>query len=279
MAKIAGGYYLKARQIQNSEIAHSPPHFREIWDWLLKEANHQDNKCHGKTLKRGQLLATYNDITDGLSWKIGYRKQSYTKSQCEKAMKFLRSRSMIETTKTTRGLIITIHNYDKYQNPKNYERDSEGDNESGGVRQRGATINKNDKNDKKEEYKDTIVSSPKSSPEKPKSPSQNGIPYQEIIDYLNQKTGRDFRSSTPKTKTLIQVLWHQGFRVEDFHRVIDNKTKDWITHPKYSKYLRPETLFGNKFEGYLNQTTNPLFGTVSETTMRTIDNLNSMELD
>ena len=46
VAKIKGGYYIKARQIQDSEIAHSPPHFREIWDWLIKEANHKDKKVN-----------------------------------------------------------------------------------------------------------------------------------------------------------------------------------------------------------------------------------------
>ncbi|GAJ02787.1 unnamed protein product [marine sediment metagenome] len=85
MAEIKGGYYIKARKIQESEIAHSPPHFREIWDWLLKEANHKDKKSSGIVIKRGQMLRTYDDIINGLSWKIGYRKQTYTKYQCENA--------------------------------------------------------------------------------------------------------------------------------------------------------------------------------------------------
>ena len=109
--------------------------------------------------------------------------------------------------------------------------------------------------------------------------SQNHIPYQEIIDYLNQKTERSYKPTTPKTRTLIQVLWKQGFQLQDFQKVIDNKVKDWITHPKYSKYLRPETLFGNKFEGYLNEQRHAMTGVVSEKTMRTIENLKELELD
>ena len=42
--KIKGGYYIKARQIQQSKIAYAPPYVREIWDWLLMQANHTDVK-------------------------------------------------------------------------------------------------------------------------------------------------------------------------------------------------------------------------------------------
>jgi len=109
--------------------------------------------------------------------------------------------------------------------------------------------------------------------------SQNTIPYQEIIAYLNEKTGRDYKDGTPKTRTLINVLWKQGFQLQDFQKVIDNKVKDWITDQKYSKYLRPETLFGTKFEGYLNEQRHHLTGMVSEKTMRTIENLKELELE
>lgn len=146
--KIPGGYYIKARKIQDSEIAHSPPHFREIWDWLIKEANHKDRKINGKLIKRGQCLRTYQDILDGLSWKVGYRTERYTKWQCEEAMKFLRTRLMITTTRTTRGIIITILNYNEYQNPKNYEDHNDHHNEDHNSPQGHHTINKNDKNDK-----------------------------------------------------------------------------------------------------------------------------------
>jgi hypothetical protein len=114
---IAGGYYIKARKIQESEIAHAPPHVREIWDWLIKEANYTDHK----KLNRGQVLTSYKEIQDGLHWMIGYRKETYSKWQCEIAMKWLTKRQMVTTKRTTRGMIITIENYETYQNPENYE--------------------------------------------------------------------------------------------------------------------------------------------------------------
>ena len=76
---------------------------------------------------------------------------------------------------------------------------------------------------------------------------------EEIIDYLNQKTGKHFKSSTPKTKSLINARIKEGFTLDDFKKVIDTKCDEWLKDNKMSIYLRPETLFGTKFEGYLNQ--------------------------
>ncbi|MFD1416838.1 conserved phage C-terminal domain-containing protein [Oceanobacillus jeddahense] len=81
------------------------------------------------------------------------------------------------------------------------------------------------------------------------------IPYVEIINYLNDATGKKYRASTNKTKTCIKARWNEGFRLDDFKKVIDTKTSEWKNDSKMSQYLRPETLFGNKFEGYLNQQT------------------------
>ena len=80
----------------------------------------------------------------------------------------------------------------------------------------------------------------------------DNIPYKEIIDYLNSKTGKKYRDNVQKNKSLIKARWSEGYRLEDFKQVIDNMVKDW-SGTKYAKYLRPETLFGTKFDGYLNQ--------------------------
>ena len=155
--KIKGGYYLKARCIQNSEISVMPPHVREIWDWLLKEANHTNRKVNGKTISRGQVIRTYDDIREGLKWKIGWRKCTYTKWQCEIAMKLLKKATMITTAKTTRGIIITICNYNFYQNPKNYESHSGSHRKATMKPQTTDTINKNDKELKNESSDNSFV--------------------------------------------------------------------------------------------------------------------------
>ena len=79
------------------------------------------------------------------------------------------------------------------------------------------------------------------------------IPYKEIIDYLNEKTGSQFRNTTKKTQTLIKARFAEGFNLDDFKKVIDTKATEWLNDSRMNKFLRPETLFGTKFESYLNQ--------------------------
>lgn len=73
-----------------------------------------------------------------------------------------------------------------------------------------------------------------------------------IVSYLNGKAGTRYRPSTAATKKHINARLNDGFSVDDFKRVIDTKCSEWMG-TKYQKYLRPETLFGGKFESYLNQ--------------------------
>jgi hypothetical protein len=154
---IEGGYYIKARCIQESEISICSPVVRELWDWLLREANHKDVEIHGYTTKRGQCFRTIKDMREGLKWQIGYRFERYNEEVMKNAMKKLRSLSMITTTKTPRGNLITICNYDKYQNPHNYELPNENPirlpTDSRPTPDGGLSINKNVKNDKNDKNK------------------------------------------------------------------------------------------------------------------------------
>ena len=75
----------------------------------------------------------------------------------------------------------------------------------------------------------------------------------EIVSYLNERIGANYRSSSKKTASLINARLNEGFTVDDFKAVIDTKASDWLGDSKMSRYLRPETLFGTKFEGYLQE--------------------------
>ena len=77
----------------------------------------------------------------------------------------------------------------------------------------------------------------------------------DIVDYLNAKADTKFKSSSKKTKYLIHARFEDGFTVDDFYTVIDKKCEEW-KGTEWEKYIRPETLFGTKFEGYLNQKNN-----------------------
>lgn len=74
----------------------------------------------------------------------------------------------------------------------------------------------------------------------------------DIINYLNQVIGSRYRPSSDKTRKHINARLEEGYSVDDFKVVIDKKYKEW-KGTEWEKFLRPETLFGSKFEGYLNQ--------------------------
>ncbi|MGW6675594.1 phage replisome organizer N-terminal domain-containing protein [Bacillus altitudinis] len=81
---------------------------------------------------------------------------------------------------------------------------------------------------------------------------ESEIPFKLITDLLNQMSDKNYRHTTPKTQRLIKARWNEGFRFDDFKKVILAKCFEWRDNPDMSKFLRPETLFGSKFEGYLN---------------------------
>ena len=88
--------------------------------------------------------------------------------------------------------------------------------------------------------------------EEEKEEEQNNI-YKSIIDFLNQKTSKNFKSTSRETRKKINARLNDGFSLQDFKKVINVKTTQWKNDKTMSKYLRPETLFGTKFEGYLNE--------------------------
>ena len=86
--------------------------------------------------------------------------------------------------------------------------------------------------------------------------SDVSIPYSEIIEYLNEKTGRSFRN-VDANKKLIKARWNDGYKLDDFKTVINNMVANWsgkeFNGTPAENYLQPKTLFSNKFDSYLNQ--------------------------
>ena len=76
--------------------------------------------------------------------------------------------------------------------------------------------------------------------------------YSLVIDYLNSKANTKFRASTKNTQSYINARVREGYKLEDFIIVIDTKCDDWLG-TDWERYLRPATLFGTKFENYLNE--------------------------
>ena len=73
-----------------------------------------------------------------------------------------------------------------------------------------------------------------------------------VVSYLNDRASTHYRSSSRNTRSHINARLEDGFTLEDFKQVIDTKCDEWLG-TDMAKYLRPDTLFGTKFESYLNQ--------------------------
>lgn len=82
--------------------------------------------------------------------------------------------------------------------------------------------------------------------------NKNSDTIKEIVVYLNSVCGTNYKPTADKTKKHINARISEGYVLDDFKKVIDVKHDEW-ENTEWEKFLRPETLFGTKFEGYLNQ--------------------------
>lgn len=152
------GYILESRTILDSAIWKKPPLYFKVWHYLLMNAQHSDYK----TLRRGQLFTSIDQIRTSCSYYVGYRKVTPTRKEIYGVLEWLRNphegnnegnneSPMIVTTKVTHGMIVTIVNYGLYQDPKFYEGNNEGRPKVTTKEQRrsseGNNKNKNVKND------------------------------------------------------------------------------------------------------------------------------------
>lgn len=195
----------------------------QAWIDLLMLASHTDNKfLLGNELvevKAGSFITSIEKLRKKWGW---------SNTKVVSFLKLLENDGMITKKSDTKKTAITIENYSFYQLPDETE-----------------TIRKRCKNDAETIRKHTINNDNNDN-------NDNKYIYSSIIEYLNEKTGKSFKSTTKKTQSCIHARLAEGFTEEDFKAVIDKKCAEWIGNKKMEQYLRPETLFGTKFESYLN---------------------------
>lgn len=104
----------------------------------------------------------------------------------------------------------------------------------------------------RQEKESDVENATHSCPKKDNSRTKSAEIYKRIIDYLNNKCGTRYRANTPNTQKHINARFTEGYTEEDFYAVIDKKYDEWAGSEQ-ERYLRPDTLFGTKFESYLNQ--------------------------
>lgn len=246
MSRIIGGYILQPRIIDESDIMSCPPCTRETWFYLLREANHNDVKYRGNIVKRGQLFRNYQEIRDALSWKIGYRTERYSEDQMKKAMKHLRDTQRITTAKALGGVLITICNYDYYQDVKNYEGTSENTSRSTNnapiTHQCTPHNNKNEKNENNDKN-ERINNNDKSL-------------YVEFVNSFNQIKGSKYKP-TKKIETQFNARIKESFTVEQMLTALRCAMKSKYHIDTGYRYLTPEFFTrSDKIEMYLNASIN-----------------------
>jgi len=206
----------------------------QAWIDLILMANHAPSKFMYNNVvievKEGQLFRAKLQLAKRWGWSRGKLNRYLARLETE--------HMMIQQT-VQQGTLITLLNYNHLRRTA-FGSDTIGDTTDGTTIeqqavQRQDTYNKikNVKNEKKEEYTHE---------------------RQQIISYLNQKTGKEFTLNSAIAKKYINARLKEGRTVDDFIKVIDIKATQWLKDKEMNKYLRPETLFKpSKFESYLNE--------------------------
>lgn len=223
-----GWIALHRQLLENTIWLNSTPEQKTILITLLLMASHKEKSWEWQSkkfkLREGQFITSLSSIAKKCGDGISIKNVRTALVRFEK-LEFLAN----ESTKT--GRLITILNWHVYQSKD--ELTGKGiDKEVAKVGQRGgkevATIN-NVNND------NNVTNIIKT-----------------IVDFLNETVNAKYKHTSKKTQTLIKARLKEGFTVEDFKTVITKKAKQWLGNTEFEQYLRPETLFGTKFESYLN---------------------------
>lgn len=202
------------------------------WEWyrnlntcrlffhVLLKANWKDGRFEGKDIPAGSFVSSVSKLSE---------ETGLTQREVRTAVDHLRSTGELTIKSYNKYSVFTVNNYCQYQ-----DIDKQSD------KQLPSKRHSNDKltttiEEKKEDKKENI----------------NNI-VEEIIAHLNAATGAKYRPQTDSTKRAIRARLSEGYTINDFIAVIDKKVAEW-KGSDMEKYLRPQTLFGTKFESYLNQ--------------------------
>jgi hypothetical protein len=121
-AVIAGGFVLLARKTLN-RFWRRPPFHLKLWAYLLLKTSHQPIEIRGVTVQRGQLLTSLKSLCAATGYWVGGRPEKPSVPQMSRALKSFREDAMIATEPKGRKLLITVLNYEYYQDPNNYAGD------------------------------------------------------------------------------------------------------------------------------------------------------------
>ena len=211
---------------------------RSAWIDMLLLANHAEKKIvlgnTEKLIERGQFHTSTVKLSERWHWN---------RRTVKKYLEQLERLEMITAEYTGKGTTITIVNYGFYQSSGNESAQDSAQHSAQQSTQQSAQQSAHEQEYKNIKEKDI-----------PKGISKKKVyPYSEIVEYLNEKAEKRYQANTKDTQKYIKARIDEGFTVDDFKTVIDKKVVAWKGDPIMDDYLRPQTLFGTKFESYLNE--------------------------
>jgi len=232
---VKNGWIKLYRQICDNEFLWEDKPFSrgQAWIDLVLTAQRDESFFYRQkiTVERGQQIIVYNELAERWGWN---------KTRAYRFIISLQELKMVTLKKCRCGTLLTIENYSFFQGDWNAKNVEQKRNENWNAIELGTQ--QVDGDDWNNNWTD------------------NGTPYilnrnKEyiyIVGYLNEKTGKSFKPTTKATVSRINARLKEGFTPDDFKTVIDSRVDKWANDPKMAEFLRPETLFGTKFEGYLN---------------------------
>ena len=228
-----GWISIHRKMLENPIVCKDNDHLA-LWIYLLLNATHKERKVlfkgEERILKKGELITGRKKLASEIN---------VSEDKVQRMLKLFEKAQQIAQQTSNKNRIVTVLNYSTYQGTA--QKDAQQVHNK-------STTNQQQMHNKctqiKKESLNTLV-----------PVATETLPYSEINDYLNERCNAKFRPTTNTSQKFIKARFNEGFKLEDFKIVIDKISNEWLNDDKMAKFLRPETLFGNKFEGYLNQQT------------------------
>lgn len=232
MVSLNGWLKLDRSVLDNPVVTKSTNHLA-VWIFLLCSATPKPYKAlfEGRetVINAGQLITSRQSIAERM--KIKNTKGKIDGNVVQRVLKDFENAQQITQQGTNKNRLITICNWVKYQSTAQ-QGARQMHNERTTTAQQLHTY-KEDKEDKENNKKNIYT-----------------VEIGDIVAYLNTKSGTNYTPTAKNTIKHISAILNEGYTVADFKTVIDNKCAEWL-NTDYAQYLRPDTLFGSKFESYL----------------------------
>ena len=196
-----------------------------FWAYLILVANHKENYFtpSGIALGQGQIITGRKRIS---------AETGLNESKVERLLKKLEIEHQIEQQKTTKYRIITITNWHLYQSSEQQVEQQANNKRTTSEQQ--VNTKQEHKNIRTKEYKNIYADK-----------------IAEVIKHLNTVNDSKFECKSKSTVKSVTGVLKQGYSINDCKLVVNWKFKEWSNSEKMRKFIRPDTLFGSKFDIYL----------------------------